>query len=263
MEPRKQEEVQLHNTLRDAKLQASKEHEYLHANKKWYAIVRASVNVSENWLRKECPGKKALDYCCGNGELAFKIASLGTKETVGIDISDVSVSNCARQAEKLPYGKKMRFQVMDAENMTFDDNYFDVVHVSGVLHHLDLKKAYAEIARVLKPSGKCLCIEALGHNKIIQLYRQRTPQLRTEFEAEHILCRKDIKLAGNYFRKVKIVGFYHLATIAATPFRNSKIFKVMLPACEMIDSALLKLPLIKWQAWQVIFELSGPIKAGK
>jgi ubiquinone/menaquinone biosynthesis C-methylase UbiE len=36
---------------------------------------------------------------------------------------------------------------MDAENLTFSDNEFDVVSGRGILHHLDLNKCFSEISR--------------------------------------------------------------------------------------------------------------------
>jgi len=154
--------------------------------------------------------------------------------------------------------KRKLFYQMDAEHVKFSDNYFDIISEYGSLHHLDLEKAYSELARVLKPDGKCVCTETLGHNPIIHHYRKKTSQLRTKWEVDHILRRKEIEMAEIWFKEVEILGFFHLASIAAVPFRNLTIFNIILSALEALDRALLKLPILKWQAWQVIFLLSGP-----
>ena len=65
------------------------------------------------------------------------------------------------------------FLVMDAESMKFEDKTFDVVYGSGILHHLNIDKAYRELARVLKPDGVAIFIEPLGHNPLINLYRKK------------------------------------------------------------------------------------------
>ena len=58
-------------------------------------------------------------------------------------------------------------------NLPFADGEFDFVCCSGVLHHLDLQQAYPQLARVLKPNGRILCLEAIGHNPIIRLHLHR------------------------------------------------------------------------------------------
>jgi SAM-dependent methyltransferase len=149
---------------------------------------------------------------------------------------------------------------MDAENLEVEDDSFDVIYECGALHHLDLNKAYEELARVLRADGKMICIEALGHNFLVHRYRTRTPYLRTEWEVEHILRKKDIELARVFFGRVEILGFFHLASIAAVPFRNLPVFSSILSTLEVIDSLVLRLPILRWQAWQIVFELSCPKK---
>lgn len=260
MEIRKQKEKELHNLLRDKELASLKEFEYFSSYKKWYSIIRSSDMYLENWLAKKCPNKKVLDYCCGNGGVSLRVAKWGANEVVGIDISNISIENAKKLAIKKRVDNKTQFLVMDAENMKFDNDTFDIVHEAGVLHHLNLERAYSEIARVLKPDGECICTEALGHNPIIHYYRRRTLHMRTEWEVEHILRKKDIDKARTFFNKVKILGFFHLAAISAVPFRNLPLFNTMLSVLDAVDKVLLILPLLKWQAWQVIFMLSEPNK---
>lgn len=232
----------------------------LWANMKYYAIERKSRSVVLNWFEENCNGKRVLDYCCGNGDDSIVIANDGAKEIFGIDISGVSIKNCKEKAEKENLKNKINFSVMDAEALKFNDSYFDIATEYGALHHLDLNKAFSEIARVLKPGGKFICVEALAHNPIIHYYRKRTPHLRTEWETEHILRKKNIMIAKSYFEKVEILGTFHLFTLAAVPFRRFKIFNPILSILETLDKIALKLPILKWQAWQVVFVLSKPKK---
>ncbi|MEK7308595.1 MAG: methyltransferase domain-containing protein [Nitrospirota bacterium] len=272
MEERKKKEKEFHNRQRTVtedihvadtrwspELESTIKNNPLWANMKYYSIERKSRSVVLNWLQMNCKGKKALDYCCGNGDDGIFIARNGASDVTGIDISEISIKNCKEKVDSLGL-KNITYRVMDAEALDFENETFDIVTEYGALHHLDLNKAYSEISRVMKFNGKAICTEALGHNKIFHLYRRLTPHLRTEWEAEHILRRKDIELAKNYFNRVEILGFFHLATIAAVPFRNLFGFNTMLGFLELMDSALLKLPLLKWQAWQVVFVLSQPKK---
>lgn len=267
-EERKNEEKAFHDALRsnDAfgqrwspSLEKIIQENPLWTNMKYYAIERKSRDFVLNWLYQECPQKTVLDYCCGNGEDSLLIAQHGARKVVGIDISGVSIENCTRRAAAENVSHIATFQEMDAEKMTFADSTFDMATEYGCLHHVDLNKAYAELARVLKPGGKVICNEALGHNLVIHWYRKLTPKLRTRFEADHILKKKQLELAKRYFGKVEC-HFFHFFTLAAVPFRNTRWFSPLLSALEFLDSLFLKLPVVQWQAWQVIFILSEPRK---
>lgn len=266
IEARKEKEKQFHDSLRASsfgqrwspKLEKVIKENPLWVNMKYYSIERKSRQLVLDWFSDNCNGKTVLDYCCGNGDDSFIIAVNGAAKVIGIDLSQVSIDNCNQMAISKGLEGRTSFYTMDAEDLEFDDNYFDVITEYGVLHHLDIKRAYPELARVLKPEGKCVCVETLGHNPFIRLYRKKTPNLRTKWEVEHILRKNDIEKAGEYFGRINILGFFHLATLVSVPFRNSLIFEFLLGMLETVDSVILKLPFLKWQAWQVVFTLSEP-----
>ena len=229
------------------------------ANMKYYSIERKSREMVLKWFEKNCENKRVLDYCCGNGEDGICIADYGAREVIGIDISDNSVENCVRNARKRGVEDRTTYLVADAEATGFDDNSFDIITEYGSLHHLDLDKAFAELARIVKHDGKIICNEVLRHNFIIHTYRKLTPHLRTAWEVEHILGKKDFDVAKRYFHSVDI-HFYHLFTLLAVPLRKTAFFETFLSVMEKFDNIILRLPLIKWQAWQVVFVLSEPRK---
>ncbi len=259
MEERKQKEAEMQDKIRDKKLEKNVvEYERLYSYRKFYSVVRKSDNFVNNYILKKYKGKKVLDYCCGDGALSVLFAKNGI-EIIGIDISSVRIKNSKTLAIKEGVGDKTSFFVMDAEKTTFPDNYFDGIICAGVLHHLDINKAFKEMARILKPEGSIICNEPLAYNPIFQLYRKLTPHLRTEWEMHHILSKKELKLAEKYFAKIEI-KFFHFTTLLVIPFRNLPFFNFILTILEKIDSVILKLPLIKWWAWQIIFILSEPRK---
>jgi 2-polyprenyl-3-methyl-5-hydroxy-6-metoxy-1,4-benzoquinol methylase len=255
LEQRKIVEAEFHDLLRDPALQEKPElYAKLTSNRKWYSVARKSQEFAREYLRQHSRGARALDYACGDGNCSFVMAESGA-DVIGIDISDTSVKNAGREAARR--GLSARFQVMDCEAMTFPDRSFDLINVNGVLHHMDLSQAYPELARVLKPTGSVLCAEALAHNPVFQTYRKLTPHLRTEFETEHILRRRDILAARKYFNRVEW-HFFHLVSLAAVPLRNSRLFEPALSLLEKVDSALLSVSPIRWWAWQIGFVLSDP-----
>ncbi|MCP4293193.1 MAG: methyltransferase domain-containing protein [bacterium] len=256
-EDRKQLEAEFHSNRETDRLSMSpEEFERKYSNKTFYSICRKTTDHLEEWMRINCPGKTALDYCCGLGASTRRLAKFGAM-AYGIDIAEEEVKTATLDAEKAGLADQTNFQVMDAENMDFEDNTFDLIFCSGVLHHLDLDAAYPELARVLKPGGKILCLEALAHNPIIQLYRRLTPKLRTAWETDHILSTEQVQQGYQFFDSIK-VNYFYLFSIGVIPFRNTFLFKPLLSFTEVLDSMVLKIPLVRKMAWQMIFELSEP-----
>lgn len=272
MEERKIKERDFHNKIRvvtddsgvaetrwSEELESTIKNNPLWVNMKYYSIERESRDFVLDFFRKNTKDKVVLDYCAGNGEDGVLIASGYASKVYGIDISDVSISNCRTLAEKKGVSAKTEYKVGDAENTGYDNDTFDVITEYGALHHLDQDSAFRELARILKKDGKVICNEALAHNLLIHAYRKLTPHLRTDWEVEHIMKKKDILKALNYFNDVEI-HLFHLSTLLSVPFRNTFIFRPMLSMLEKLDKLLLKIPVLKWQAWQAVFILSNPKK---
>lgn len=257
LELRKRAELEFHNLDREVESQEAAEEQKkldLYANRKWYAVTRSSRQYVDAWLKREVVGKVFLDYACGNGQMALRAAECGARLAVGLDISDVSIRNARRAAQAAGVSQQCRFIQGDCENTELPDASIDRIICSGMLHHLDLDKAYPELQRILAPGGKILCIEALAHNPLIRLYRTRTPHLRTAWEAEHILRVEDIIRARAQFRLGE-TRFWHLLSLAVVPLRDSVLFPPLLKMAELADRAVLGIPGIQKWAWQSTFEL--------
>lgn len=249
--------VQVENL--DELIKNKEEFEYNFSNMKYYAITVASEDYKHKWLDRHCgPGKKVLDFACGNGENGIYAASLGA-DTIGIDISPEGISNANKNAEKSGVADHCKFMVMDGENMTFEDSAFDIAVEYGALHHVDLDAALAELVRVIKPGGRMVCVEALNHNPIIHWYRRRTPHLRTEWEVEHILGVDSLDVMRKYFGHVE-VRFFHLAALALVPIRRTFLFRPLLPIFNFIDRLLLSTQFVGKFGWIMIVELAQPRK---
>lgn len=226
-------------------------------NMKYYSVERRSRNFVTNLFDIHGPQNDVLDLCCGNGEDSLYLASHGANRVIGLDISPVSIENCKRQSDQHNSRCKPEFIVGDAENTGLPDHSFDLISEYGALHHVDCRAVYAEMARLLKPNGIVVCTEAIAHNPVIHAYRKLTPSLRTANEVDRILTKRDILAAKQWFNKVEI-HWFHLATIAAVPFRRTFLFKPALFMTEAIDSVLLSIPGFRWMAWQAVFTLSEP-----
>ena len=65
--------------------------------------------------------------------------------------------------------------------------------------------------------------------------------------------------SGDYFGEIEM-RFFNLFTLAAVPFRGTPLFNPLLKVFEVIDSVVLRIPGIKWLAWQCIYILKNPKK---
>lgn len=122
----------------------------LHRVWKLFTIAQAGVR----------PGFKVLDIAGGTGDLAkeFVKHAGSTGEVWHTDINE-SMLRVGRD-RLLNKGLLTPTLLCDAENLPFDDNYFDRVSVAFGLRNMTHKdQALAEMRRVLKPGGKLLVLE--------------------------------------------------------------------------------------------------------
>jgi ubiquinone/menaquinone biosynthesis C-methylase UbiE len=99
-------------------------------------------------------GSKVLEIGCGNGADGVMFALAGADYT-GVDLTTSAIEATRTHFETL--GLRGRFQIENAESLSFADDSFDFVYSHGVLHHTpNPSKAFSEIHRVLKPSGRAV-----------------------------------------------------------------------------------------------------------
>lgn len=224
---------------------------------KFYQIIKSIQQEKERILFDNAQGAKIIEYGCGTGSYAFKLAKQGAESVTGIDISPVAIEKAEEKAIALGVAPQASFMVMNAENLELPPDSYDLICGSGILHHLDLDLAINSITKVLKPNGKAIFLEPLGHNILINLYRRLTPSIRSA--DEHPLLDRDLAFLKQHFHFSNIQYFY-FTSLAASFMVGKPGFSTVLKFLESVDSALLRLPFIKKQAWLVLIELSQPIK---
>lgn len=204
------------------------------------------------WSQIELDGKHVLDYGSGDGEFSFELARRGAL-VEGIDISESLVELATR---KIPDGiPRPRFSVRDAHATGFPDASFDYVFGNGILHHLELEKAYREVARVLKPGGQSFFMEPMEHHPLAVLLRKATPTVRTVDEKP--LSLEQIEMAGRFFDKFRHTEHYVLAVLAAPVHLASKSAAFwVIKWLDTVDRAMIRiLPALRRYAWQSMLEM--------
>ncbi len=113
-----------------------------------------------NYINKQ--DVKILDICTGTAANAIAIAKLNTDSIiVGIDLSKEMLHIAQKKVDSNDLNN-VKLYNMDASDTTFEDNTFDVIIISLVLHELPeelASKILLEAKRILKPEGKILVME--------------------------------------------------------------------------------------------------------
>jgi demethylmenaquinone methyltransferase/2-methoxy-6-polyprenyl-1,4-benzoquinol methylase len=129
-----------------------------------------SFGLHRHWKRRVVelarpqPGMKALDVCCGTGDLAIALAQHGA-EVVGLDFNERMLSiareRAARSRRASPvHSVAPAFVIGDALQLPFAQNSFDIVTVGYGLRNLaHWRKGLAEMNRVARPGGRVLVLD--------------------------------------------------------------------------------------------------------
>ncbi|HET8979243.1 MAG TPA: class I SAM-dependent methyltransferase [Solirubrobacteraceae bacterium] len=98
--------------------------------------------------------ERSLEIGAGTGYFSLNLLQAGVvAEATCTDISPGMVATLQRNAQRL--GVSVRTARADAESLPFADASFDLVLGHAVLHHLpNLRRAFAEFHRVLRPGGR-------------------------------------------------------------------------------------------------------------
>ena len=217
---------------------------------RFYAVLAPAEAAFWQAVRDAGTGARILEYGCGQGGRLFQLAPYAAS-LAAIDLSPIGVQQARKEAEER--GIKADIRVMNAEALEFDDGTFDLIVGNGILHHLDLERAFREIRRVLVPGGRAFFMEPLGHNPMVNLYRRMTPKLRTP--DEHPLLMADFALAERNFERVE-VKMSVLTSLLALPFGGTKHFDKILSRLTAVDDSLFqRSALARRHAWYATIEL--------
>lgn len=248
-------------SLEERKVEEARFHDDSHSrevggeNIKFYSIAARSDEYLFEWIDRHAPGKVVLDYACGNGACVLRAANAGAALSIGIDISRGSIRNAKRAARESRMEGNTFFLQGDCERTGFPDDCVDVVICAGMLHHIDLSYGFPELRRIMKPGAVAIANEGWNDNPLIRWYRNRTPNLRTKFEKDHIFSHEDLVFAARFF-EVRNVRYWHLLSILAVPLRHTGFFRPALSVLSKIDDVFLRTPFVRRMAWQITFEFA-------
>ena len=176
--------------------------------KRYNVFYEYLLDVAEFEYHKN---EKVLEIGVGQGTDIVSYAKHGSIVS-GIDLTENAIEVTKKHLEAFNLTSE-KMLVADAENLPFDDNYYDLVFCFGVLHHTpNTDKGIQEILRVLKPGGKFivmlysrgwkhyfkrLFIFGLLKGYLFKYGYQKTINKTTEVQGDspltYVLTKKDIK----------------------------------------------------------------------
>ena len=170
-------------------------------------------------------GESVLDVGCGTGTLAVMAARAAPGVAVtGIDPDTGILARARRRAADA--GLEIRFDEGTSSNLLYEDESFDVVLCTLMLHHLpddDKRRTAREFARVLRPGGRLVVADpGRPHDPLMRVAVLMTVQLLDGFANTSLNVRGELPelLAAAGFREVAprarmrtMTGTYEVLTL--------------------------------------------------
>jgi SAM-dependent methyltransferase len=184
----------------------------------------------------EVRGKRLLELCCGNGYVAVYFARRGA-DVFGVDISTTAVRHAQARVAANSCEGHLQFLRNSAYELCFPADSFDFV-ISNSAHHLqDWETLGREVHRVLRPGGRAIFVEPMGHNWFFQFVRSHPfyQTLASPDEKGHGVRCEDAERFARLFRSCRLEGKHFLFT-AKRVIRNRSLLRVL----ARIDHALFR-----------------------
>ncbi len=163
------------------------------------------------YLLGDLSGKIVCDYACGDGADSILLAANGARMIYAFDISNSAVDIVQRRAELCGIQERITVTLDNAEQLSYEPDYFDAVYGSSVLHHLNIEKAAKEIKRVLKSGGRAVFREPFEQSRflasLIKLIFFISPLKPDAVTPQRQLNNTDLELLKTIFSEVNVKPF--------------------------------------------------------
>ena len=126
-----------------------------------YALHRQYLSSAKRGVNFEFYSKTILDIGCGHGGGTIFLGVVGAKKVVGIDLNYLHLEYANEflkiQQNRLGIPLPVEFLEMNAYNMSFKENSFDLIIVdSGFEHFMKPDKVLEQSYKVLRPGGNLI-----------------------------------------------------------------------------------------------------------
>lgn len=133
----------------------------------WYDAMnrRMSLGLDRYWRWRavrmlKAAGRAVLDVATGTADLALAAARNGVRPVAGLDVSPGMLAVGRNKVIRAGLGEQVLLLQGDALRLPFRAGSFDAVMNAFLLRNLPgLEPAFAEMARVVRPGGRLVCLE--------------------------------------------------------------------------------------------------------
>ncbi|MCC3587085.1 MAG: PatA/PatG family cyanobactin maturation protease [Microcoleus sp. PH2017_29_MFU_D_A] len=154
------------------------------------------------------PGNYVLDAGCGTGGPSIVIAQSIEDVTIeGINLSEEQVNIGQKLVREAGLSDRIRLQVADFHDLSFDSGIFDVVVFFETIGFSDeLRRVLAEAYRVLRPQGTLYIKDLFRHEHPLSEQEQQKLAKFKQAQLHNVPCMSEvseaIQLAG--FQDIKV-----------------------------------------------------------
>ena len=129
-------------------------------NERYYELVIDRVVRALN----AAPESLILDVGCGSCRHSVRLAKRGFR-CYAVDFSQEILKKAETYVREQGLQERVTIKCEDITRLSFESNSFDNIFCWGVLMHIpDLKKAVAELCRVLRPGGRIIISDSNMHS---------------------------------------------------------------------------------------------------
>jgi SAM-dependent methyltransferase len=187
------------------------------------------------------PKNNVLEVGAGSGLLTyFTTDVINYKNYYAQDLSASMIEKAKERVSK----DNLHFDVGDANNLTFEDNYFDAVVGTDIIHHLEVPvKALEEWRRVMKPGGRICILESNIYNPL---------NLRN-IGVEHEV-RSFLNTDYNLKRWMEEAGWKNVTVLPAPSFTPAGP-AILAPIFDIIDTISPHIPI--WKKLTALWIVAG------
>lgn len=220
------------------------EKKILENNNKWHMAFKhvfecpntlRNEKIFKDLITRSIAGKKVLEVGCAAGGTSYELHSLGARHVLGIDISEMFIS----EAKKLEIKGQLEFSNKDATAPM--EEKFDTIFGRAILHHIDYRPVLSRLYdHNLNQGGSIIFMEPLASNILIRLYHSISKSAHTPDEKP--FSRGDLDWLRGNFPNIELtpINYLSLPFGVLSSFLFSRPDNYLMRLCDRIDHWLSK-----------------------